>query len=273
MPIVAQGGTVILEASVGHSNGYPADDPALTMTIYDALGVAVAGFPVAIPPIVRDDLGAYHYDWAVPIALPVGDYTATWDATVDSADAGGSEQVEVVAPGTVDATYLTLAELRTFITTDLADAPLQDLLSASRLAIIWAIGADGSLTERSHPNGDLLMLSWPASGITTVVEDDVTLHHDDYELSSTGMTLRRLDDGTNPGHRWHGWVEVTYVRADDAAERRRVQVALVKLEISFQPGLAAQQIGTWSETYASGKPYAEQRAEILASLGGGGWLV
>ena len=55
---------------------------------------------------------------------------------------------------------------------------------------------------------------------------------------------------------------------DDTATRQRAQRALVDLELSFHPGLTGQSIGTWSETYAGSgmKSYAEQRADILASL-------
>lgn len=113
MPIVAVGGTVTLATTVSHFNGSPADDPGLTLTISDTLGVPVAGFPVVIPPIVRDALGAYHFDWAVPSDLAVGDYTATWSATVDGAAAVGYEQVEVVTPGSVGAqnAYATFEQL------------------------------------------------------------------------------------------------------------------------------------------------------------------
>jgi hypothetical protein len=114
MPIIGQGGIVTLRANVGHSNGNPADDPGLTLTILDTPGDPVAGFPVAIPPIVRDDLGAYHYIWTVPVDLPTGDYTATWDATVDGADAGGSEQVEVVEPGTITVPLVSIVEFEVF---------------------------------------------------------------------------------------------------------------------------------------------------------------
>jgi len=60
---------------------------------------------------------------------------------------------------------------------------------------------------------------------------------------------------------------VAYRPPDDTAERVRVAIELIKLEFGFNPGLASQAIGTWSEAYTnSAKSYAEQRAEILASL-------
>jgi hypothetical protein len=102
VPRVAQGGRVTLHGHVGRSNGYPADAADLHLTLLTEAGTVVSGFPVAIPPIVRLGLGDYSYEWTVPGAFPLGDYTATWHATVDGADAGGSETVEVVEPGTID---------------------------------------------------------------------------------------------------------------------------------------------------------------------------
>jgi hypothetical protein len=117
------------------------------------------------------------------------------------------------------------------------------------------------------------MLSRPAASIGTVIEDywgsETTLAADDYEVRSSGQTLRRLHTGTNPAYHWRGRVDVTYTPAVDADTRKRVQLELVKLDLAFSPTLASQTIGTWSETYASGKAYPEQRAEILASLGSG----
>jgi hypothetical protein len=270
MPIVAQGGTVILDAVVGHANGSPADDPALTLTILDSGGAPVAGFPVAIPPIVRDDLGTYHYDWSVPLLLAVGDYTATWDATVDGADAGGSEQVEVVPPGTVGTTGLTTDQFRAFQATTLADAELAILLAAAWDEIEDAAGPQGTITERLSARGDLLMLSREAESITSVVEDwrssAVTLAADDYDLSGSGQLLYRLHSGTNPRTYWYGLVAVTYTVADDTAQRQRVQRDLVMLDLIGAGGITSERIGDWAQTFATGTNPAEQRAAILASL-------
>lgn len=127
MPRVATGGEVPLSGYVGRSNGFPADAPDLTLTIVGSLGT-VAGFPVAIPPIVRDDLGRYHYDWSVPADLPIGDYTATWEGSVDGAPAGGSETVEVVTPGAVAASFVPLADIRALVKCKQTDSELQTIL-------------------------------------------------------------------------------------------------------------------------------------------------
>lgn len=179
--------------------------------------------------------------------------------------------------------YLTVDQCRAFPgmppVAILSDESLLILLDAAAQAIVGYAGPAGEITERLHAHGELLMLSRPALTITTIVEDArwaaITLDDDDYEISSSGQTLLRLHDGTNPGYHWCGRVDVTYQPQDDTAERQRVQRELVMLDISHQPGLASQSIGTWSETYSSSstKSYAEQRADILASLGSGVGIV
>lgn len=273
MPIVAQGGTVTLRANVGHSNGSPADDPALTLTILDTPGDPVAGFPVAIPPIVRDDLGAYHYVWAVPALLPLGDYTATWDATVDGADAGGSEQVEVVAAGTIGTDGLSVTQLRQFITSSLGDEALQILLNAEAAAIIAAAGATGEVTEHIQTGYyHRIVLDRPAGTIASVTEYNggvpTVLETDDYRAE--GYVLTRTGRGTNPSWRWAPHVVVVHTPTVDTAEWQRVQVDLVRLDLSRNPGVTAETIGTWSVTYAGPTANDDERAAILASLGVGG---
>jgi len=175
--------------------------------------------------------------------------------------------------------YLSVDQFRAFVETPLSDEALLILLDAAAQAIVREHGPAGETTERLRARGDLIMLSRPAVTIATVIEDArwaaLTLADDDYELSSSGQTLYRLSDGTNPGYHWHGRVDITYTPFDDTAERQRVQRDLVMLELNFMPGIVSQQIGTWTETYQSTilKGYAEQRADILASLSGGGWIV
>jgi len=172
-------------------------------------------------------------------------------------------------------TGFTVTRLREFLTSSLSDSALQLYLDAAMDAIDDVLGP---LTVHEHVHGihgELLRLAAEADTITTVVEEGVTLAVDDYTLSDSGAILRRRHAGTHPRHGW-GWrLDLTYFRKDDVAERIRAAVALVKLELGFQPGLVSQSIGTWSETYSatSMKPYAEQRAEILASLSDGGGLV
>jgi hypothetical protein len=171
--------------------------------------------------------------------------------------------------------YLTLDQFRAFEPeATLSDESLLILLQASATDIVREIGPTGDVEELLHASGPLLMLSRPAAGIVSVVEDAygaaLALTASDYELSATGRMLRRLDDGTNPSGYWCRWARVTYAPFDDLAVRQRAQLALVRLDIANTPGLAAQTIGTWSEQYASNSAwnYQEERKMFLAGLSG-----
>lgn len=169
---------------------------------------------------------------------------------------------------------------RKYVSTALEDSEVQTLLDAAEQAIlryagpyIASSGADDTINELIGPvHGDLLPLSRRAASIETVSErtggwwTPTTLAADDYEIRSSGTTLRRLNDGTNPSHHWHGRVSVVYAPLDDIASRDIVQLELVKLDIAFNPLLASQTIGAWQEQYQTGRPYPEMRQDILASL-------
>ena len=216
---------------------------------------------------------------------------AVWDAagTVGTwyrrrfSDAGGTLfsaysdafQVDTVSP------LLTVAELRLQISSALTDPALQLLLDAAAQAIIAEVGASEDVSEFIAAHGDLLLLSQPASAITSVIErsgwSDVALDATDYELRASGQTLRRLWTGINPSRRWRGRIDVPYSPLADEATRKVVQLELVKLELGSTAGvgvLASQRLGDWSESYQSSAPtYAQQRADILASLHGSAVLI
>lgn len=169
---------------------------------------------------------------------------------------------------------LTIDEVRGFITTSLGDDELLVLLTAAEEAIVDFAGQLGydttpaDLEEHFAVHGPRILLSRRASAIVSVTEDDEALDTDDYALRPSGLILDRRDDGTTPALYWRAPTVVTYTPLSDVAERQLVQVELVKLGIAFNPMLASQTIGPWSESYSTGRPYIEQRAEILASLGG-----
>jgi hypothetical protein len=167
---------------------------------------------------------------------------------------------------------LDVTALRQHIETELADEALARLLEAAYEAIDEAVGAAADVSEYFRVHGDLLLLSRRAESIASVTENDTALETDDYELRPSGLTLRRLDTGTNPRRHWHRRIDVTYRAYNDESERDRVAVELVKLDLAYSPGLVSQSIGAWSETYTTGTgsslDYAAERATILASLGG-----
>jgi len=225
------------------------------------------------------------------IALVAGDslYIIWDDAGVDGttwyktrvSDAGGTTFSAYSAPfqTAIHGLYLSVDQCRAFPgmppATVLSDESLLILLDSAAQAIVREHGPAGETKERLRVRGDLLMLSRPALSITSIVEDArgaaTALAADDWELSSSGQTLYRLVDGTNPGYYWAGRVDVTYTPFDDTAERQRVQRALVMLDINHHAGLTSQQVGTWAETYAANSVfnYEIERAAILASLGSG----
>lgn len=173
-------------------------------------------------------------------------------------------------------TILSVAQLEEHITTTLGDDALGRLLDAAEESIIERAGPaiDEYLvtdtTERFAPRGPVLMLARRATDIVLVTEYahlalPTTLAADDYELSSSGNLLRRVQGGTHSSDHWNPEVAVTYTPYTDAATRQRVQIELVKLDIAVNPGLSMQVVGSWTEQYQS-KPYSDLREEILASL-------
>ena len=164
---------------------------------------------------------------------------------------------------------LTLVELKARIDVGSAgDDELNDLLTAEEQVVLAAVGALGDVTEYLHGGHGhhLLSLAHAASAIVSATEDDVLLAADDYALSASGQTLRRLADGTNPRWHWGRHVTVVLTRLDDTTSRKRVQAALIELDLSKRSGLVSQQIGTWTETYQTGLSEDELRSQILASL-------
>jgi hypothetical protein len=173
-------------------------------------------------------------------------------------------------------------QLRGFITSALGDAALGSLLRSALDSIDDFLGPT-TLTEHLRSAGDVLSLGVEADTIVSVIENEngtpVTLDATDYDLPNRGQVLRRLGTGTHPAHwryarpigrqpHWLGSVAVTYVRRADADARIRVAVALVQLDLNHHPGMASEQIGTWTEQYANRaiKPYDEDREDILRSL-------
>jgi hypothetical protein len=199
----------------------------------------------------------------------------TWYRTRIS-DAGGTTFSAYSSPFQTaeHGLYLSADQFRLLAPTSLTDEALLILLDAAAQEIVRAAGPSGEITERLSSHGDALMLSRPCLSVTEIIEGDVTLDPDDYELSSTRQMLWRLTDGPNPRRWWGHRVRVTYLPVDDLAERQRAQAELVKLSIAFNPTLASQTIGTWSESYVTNpKPYADQRQDILSTLGGGGFIL
>jgi len=136
---------------------------------------------------------------------------------------------------------LTVAQLRQHVESDLSDDALQRLLDAAEAEIDAKLGAVGSQVQTLRGER-VLHLARKASTITTVVEADVDLDAEDYELLGGGYRLRRLTTGPNPSSRWQGCVTVTYAPVDTTAQRKILQARLVQLDMK-DPGVSSWQSG------------------------------
>lgn len=168
-------------------------------------------------------------------------------------------------------TLLTVDELREHVTTSLGDDALQRLLDDAEAAITAYAGDVASAVEIVSGGSPSLTVGRPIESITSVRERDgwqtpTTLATDDYEQLGA-FVLSRLRYGPNSASHWRGPVRITYTPVDDTATREVVQIELIKLEIAFNPALASETVGAWTQTFVSSqKSYPEQRGDILARL-------
>lgn len=159
---------------------------------------------------------------------------------------------------------LAVADLRRRITTALEDSDLQGLLNAAYQAIDGRVPS-GPQTELLRVDaGDLVVLSYPARSITSIRDRGVDLDPDDWaQLSPT--LLRRLATGPHPARHWHR-PEIAYLMTADEAERDRIAIALIQLDLTYKPGLTGQRLGEWSESYSQATgSYPAEREAILSS--------
>ena len=167
-------------------------------------------------------------------------------------------------------TILTAAQAREHVETSLEDDALARLLEAAEAAIVERAGPNptedtdtATAEERHSPRGDLLMLSRVPGVIVTVTEGTTEVDAEDYAQRPGSAILRRI------GRSWCGPVTVAYIPEGDLAERIRVQLALVKLDLAAAPGITSERVGPWTVEAAGGTAYAEEREAILATLDGG----
>ena len=189
---------------------------------------------------------------------------------------------------------LTVEEIRLFHSTALEDDAIQLLLDSAEAAITARFGpvADPSPDETvvEHHDGygyEILTLRRQAASIAAVSElvDTTTfnLEADNYRLRDDGRTLQRLPYGTTPPilaasrsgvAGWSGFVTIEFAPANDLAERKRVQSALVALDLNYAPGLTAEAVGEWSvranssgaTTSGDANAYRDERASIIESM-------
>lgn len=167
---------------------------------------------------------------------------------------------------------LTVDELREHVETTLGDDALQRLLDAAEDAIVAYAGAPGSAVEIVDGGYRKLVLSRPASAISTIVERrnsvNTTLTAGDFRLRGGGYVLDRLNDGTNRRSTWDELVTVTYTPVDDSDLRAVVQIALCRLLLNQNPGRTQEQIGAWLESFQASKDwnFRDEWAAVLSQL-------
>jgi len=174
------------------------------------------------------------------------------------------------------ATLLTPAQLREHVETDLSDGALQRILDSEEAEIVGRYGAHATASEMlAGDHKPLLILARDAASITaiteTVADVDTALAADDYRLWPGGR-LERLSDGTHPASTWGDRVAVTYVPADQVAQRSLVLVNLCKLALEYR-GLKSEAIGS-GDYQMTAQEYNAERNRLLGSLAprGGLWF-
>lgn len=160
---------------------------------------------------------------------------------------------------------LTRDELRDHVATSLSDDALDRVLAAAELTLEESCGVfvpPGSGSEFAEdvtetvfrPGTRTLPLKQPVA-----LDDDgapLVVSVTEYAWGDTvGAAVPATDyvvrpDGLDRGpYHWPYRTVVVYTPANRLAIRQMAIVELVKIAIAFDPGLAAQTIGDWSETY------------------------
>lgn len=165
---------------------------------------------------------------------------------------------------------LTVEELREHIGDGPSDDVLERLLDAATQALDIRYGFERTyfeeVTERLVPYGTLVYPYHRAQSVSAVSEADEALDPADYEIRNLGRTVVRLaSDGTPTD--WAGPVDLTYLPFDDDAERDRICVKLVELDLDYAPGISGSTVGPWAEQHPTdAKAYQQLRETILRSL-------
>lgn len=148
----------------------------------------------------------------------------------------------------------------------LDDAAINALIAAAYAAIDQRLAGSEPMREQFTVHGPLIVLSRATQIITAINENGYALDASDYEMR--GTQLLRLSSGTHPSMRWRGVVDVSYIPIEaDSSLRDTVALQLVKLDMTFQPGITQRTIGNYSESFEGGTGgYQSSREAILSAL-------
>lgn len=157
-----------------------------------------------------------------------------------------------------------VTEIKARIKTVLGDDDLQSVIDQAEADIVAAVGAhyvNSTTTVTETVEGGLpnLYLRRPITSITSITEDDALLAATDYQLWGAQGRIQRL----YPGALWGSVIVVVFAPADDNAQRKRVLLDLVRLDLE-RTAMRHESVGG---EYAYDAPEWEQeRAGIMRRL-------
>lgn len=167
--------------------------------------------------------------------------------------------------------FASLAEFKAVLGSVAAsDEALAVFLAAAEISIDAVAGPLGEAVEIRRGGSSIVLLPRFAAEITKVTEGSVQpveLADDDWQLRSDRRSVERLPYGTNPADRFDDPVAIELTWLDDKALRQAVAVALVKSELTAQPGVLGLTEGNFTIQYANGESYTVTRDDVLESAG------
>src|SRR5215831_835721 len=155
------------------------------------------------------------------------------------------------------------------VVTNLDVTMLQMLLDGAEAEIINRRGpVAGPVTDTRLGMVRVVGLSRPSSAVTSVTEISsggvaTVLDTTDWLQFPNQRSMVRLPYGTHGADRWDQWVQVVFTPLDDTAQRKRVQLALVKLDLAYN-GFGSQ--ATQNESRSALADYHAARESILRSF-------
>lgn len=150
------------------------------------------------------------------------------------------------------------------------DEALTTFEAAAELAIEAIAGPLGEAVEIRRGGSSFVILPRFAASIDEISEGRdpaLTLADDDWQLRSDRRSVERLPYGTNPASAFDDPVTITVTWLDDIELRRAVAIALIKADLSAQPGVLGITEGNFTIQYANGQTYTITRDDVLEAAG------
>lgn len=199
----AQGATGRLLVEYKDENGDLTDPTTPLLDILNPSNSVVVND--AVP--TRDSQGLYYYDFAVPLAAPLGEWTARWSGTINSALLSADDTFLVVEPGEISfgsqANIITLSEYKSLMGIQAGnstkDLQIAALLPAASRAVRSFTGrrfelASGPATEREFQYDESGILDIDDCTSVSLIETDAGVLGQTYTLTSDQWTVMPQDD-------------------------------------------------------------------------------